>query len=127
MDWFPTLAELAGVEIPEGHHIDGKSITAVIKEDAKSPHEDMYWRLGANPSKAKWVVRQGDWKLLGNAAENVRPEGTSELSAKGKELFLVNLKEDIGERVNLRDKNPDKLKALLKIRESYEASLATGK
>lgn len=125
MDWFPTMAELAGVEIPEGHHIDGKSIAAVIKDDAESPHDDVYWRLGANPSKAKWVVRQGDWKLLGNAAEIVRPEGASELSAKGKKLFLVNLKEDIGERVNLRDKNPEKLKALLKIRESYEASLAT--
>ena len=84
----------------------------------------MYWRLGANPQKAKWVVRQGDWKLLGNASENVRPEGTNELSAKGKEFFLVNLKEDIGERINLRDKEPEKLKALLNIRETYEASLA---
>lgn len=124
MDWFPTLAELAGVEVPEGHHVDGKSIAKVIRDNDKSPHEDMYWRLGANTQKAKWVVRQGDWKLLGNASENVRPEGANELSAKGKEFFLVNLKDDIGERINLRDREPEKLKALLNIRETYEASLA---
>ncbi len=124
MDWFPTLAELANVEVPADHLIDGKSITGVIKDGAATPHEDMYWRLGANPAKAKWVVRQGDWKLLGNASENVRPEGAHELSPKGKEFFLVNLKEDIGERTNLRDREPEKLKALLKIRERYEESLA---
>lgn len=125
MDWFPTLAELSGIPLPEDHHIDGKSIVPILKDDkAESPHEIMFWRLGGNPDKSKWVVRKGDWKLMGNTTENVRPSDAAELTKQDRELFLVNLSEDIGERNNLREKHPDIIKELLAIRAEYEASLA---
>jgi arylsulfatase A-like enzyme len=125
MDWFPTFAEIAGVEIPEGHVLDGKSILPILKkEDAASPHGKFYWRLGGNPANAKWVVRDGEWKLLGNVAENVRPEGVEELSKEDKKLFLVNLKEDIGETQNVASEHPDRVQEMLEFRKQVEADLA---
>ncbi|MEM9016135.1 MAG: sulfatase-like hydrolase/transferase [Verrucomicrobiota bacterium] len=125
MDWYPTLAELTGTSIAEDHHVDGKSIVEVIRSgDATTPHKEVYWRLGGNPKNAKWVVRKGDWKLLGNTAENVRPEGVSELTSEDKKLFLVNLAEDPGETTNLHEAKPDLVAELLAIREKYEADLS---
>lgn len=125
MDWFPTLAELTGAEIPRGHVVDGKSMVPVLKnEKAESAHEEVYWRLGANPKNAKWVVREGSWKLLGNAAENVRPEGVAELTKEDKQLFLANLEKDPGETTNVKEQNPEVVARLLKIREKMEASLS---
>lgn len=119
-DWWPTIAELTGAEIPAGHHLDGRSIVGVIESaEAESPHEQFYWQLGANPEKAKWVVREGDWKLLGNADEIVRPEGTPELTAEDKRLFLVNLAEDIGESRNVAAAHPEVVERLLAARKRY--------
>ena len=125
IDWFPTLAELSGVPLPEKNHIDGESIVSVIEDGAaESPHDTLYWRLGGNPANAKWVVREGDWKLLGNASENVIPEGTAPLTKDDKSRFLVNLSEDIGETKNVSAEHPDVVKRLVEVREQYEASIA---
>ncbi|MDF1753777.1 MAG: sulfatase-like hydrolase/transferase [Verrucomicrobiales bacterium] len=126
IDWFPTFAELAGIKIPEGHRIHGKSISKVLDSaDAASPHTDLYWQLGANPDKAKWVVREGNWKLLGNTSENVRPVDTKQLTKDDKVHFLVDLSSDIGETTNLAPENPDVVEKLLKIKERYVADIET--
>ncbi len=123
-DWWPTIAELTGATIPEGHHLDGSSIVEVIRDGgAVSPHERFYWQLGGNPDKAKWVVRDGDWKLLGNANENVRPENVPELSPQDRKLFLANLAEDIGETKNVASEHPDVVKRLLELKDDYAGSI----
>ncbi|MDA8633240.1 sulfatase-like hydrolase/transferase [Verrucomicrobiales bacterium] len=125
MDWFPTIMDLTGANLPKAHVFDGKSMVTVLKDgEAKSAHESFYWRLGGNPDKAKWAVRKGPWKLLGNTAENVRPEGVAELSSDDRKLFLANLKEDIGETTNRKKDHPEIVEELLKIRESKEKSIA---
>jgi len=125
MDWFPTIMDLTGTNLPKSHVFDGKSMVTVLKDgEAKSAHESIYWRLGGNPDKAKWAVRKGPWKLLGNTAENVRPEGVAELSSDDRKLFLANLKEDIGETTNRKKDHPEIVEELLKIRESKEKSIA---
>ncbi|MCB1063399.1 MAG: sulfatase-like hydrolase/transferase [Verrucomicrobiae bacterium] len=123
-DWWPTIAELTGSKIPDVHQLDGSSILEVIrKPETKSPHPQFYWQLGADAKKAKWVVRDGDWKLLGNTSENVRPEGTPELTAEDKKLFLVNLAEDIGETKNVAKDNPELVKRLMSLKEEYAKSI----
>ena len=107
-----------------GHPIDGSSIVEVIENaDAVSPHERFYWQLGGNPDKAKWVVREGAWKLLGNASESVRPEGVPELTKEDRKLFLANLAEDIGETRNVADAHPDIVQRLLDYRKEYVADI----
>ncbi len=125
IDWFPTLAELSGVPLPENNRIDGESIVSVLKNgDADTPHGQLYWRLGGNPENAKWAVRDGDWKLLGNANENVKPQGAVPLTKEDKVGFLVNLSEDIGESKNVAKEHPQVVERLIDLREEYEASIA---
>ena len=69
------------------------------------------------------AIRDGDWKLLGNAGENVRPEGIPELTGADKKGFLVNLKDDIGETRNVAKENPEVLQRLLKMQQEYAADL----
>ena len=61
LDWFPTIAELCGIDhaIPD---LDGKSLVPLLTDPAAaSPHDHYIWQL-----RPQWAVRQGDWKLLGN-------------------------------------------------------------
>jgi len=124
IDWFPTLAEAAGIALPEGHVIDGKSLLGVIRDNAPSPHDSFYWRLGGNPEKAKWAVWQGAWKLLGRVSENVTPEGVAAFTAGDRGLFLVNLEEDPGETVNRAEDEPGVVEEFLALRDRYERDIA---
>ena len=122
-DWWPTLAELTGASIPDKHKLDGRSIVEVIRDGkAKTPHEEYYWQLGKGKN-AQWVVRQGDWKLYGNARENVKPELAETLRAADKKTFLANLAKDVSETRNLAGDNPAVVEKLTEISDRYQAEL----
>ncbi len=113
-DWLPTIAEFCGALLPS-RKLDGKSLKKVIMSaDAQSPHEVFYWQLGAGKN-AQWVVRQGDWKLLGNP----RDRSDKAPITKDDKLFLVNLGEDISEMTNIAKDHPDVVARLKKIRDEY--------
>jgi len=117
-DWFPTLAELAGLERPT-HHLDGKSLVSVLESPhAASPHASVYWQLG-NGKNAQWVVRQDDWKLLGNPTDRTAPNS---LTAADR-LFLANLKTDHTESKNLASEHPEVVESLLTLKQEYAASI----
>jgi arylsulfatase A-like enzyme len=123
-DWLPTIAELTGAPLPVGRHLDGASIAEVLLHDnAESPHEQFYWQLGGDPSAAKWVVRDGNWKLHGNAAEKAPPDGIAELTADDRRLFLVDLAVDLGEAVNVVKQKPDVVERMLQLKEEYVVSI----
>ncbi|HUU10094.1 MAG TPA: sulfatase [Phycisphaerae bacterium] len=84
MDLLPTLAALAGAPVPQG--LDGCDIGGYLLggPSAKPPRECLL---------VAGIVRQGPWKLRAS-----------------KELY--NLDEDIGEKNNLADKMPEKVKEL---------------
>ena len=113
-DWLPTLAELADVELPE-RHLDGKSLVHVLDSaDAPSPHESFYWQLGRG-KRPQWVVRRGNWKLLGNPTDRRAPESIT----KSDGLFLANLEQDKTERQNLAAKYPDIVEELSELQNRY--------
>ena len=102
-DWMPTLAELCNIKLDK-EHLDGKSIVPIINSSkAATSHPDGYcWAF-----KDMWVARKGKWKLLGNPHDTSQPK-----SVFTEKLFLVNLEEDPGEKTNLAEKYPKKLKEL---------------
>jgi len=74
IDLFPTLAELAGVKIPEGLKLDGRSLVPLLK-DPSAPWPDRFlfvhvgrWPKGkANQSKyAQCAVRNSRFRLVNN-------------------------------------------------------------
>jgi len=99
-DFFPTILEMARIELELPLPIDGVSFTSALRGE-KHNRGAMYWHYphygnqGCAPTAA---VREGDWKLI-------------EWYENGK-LELFNLKEDIAEKNDLAKKHPDKVKIL---------------
>ena len=115
MDWFATVSELTGASVSK-LKIDGKSLMPVITNaNASSRHDVLYWQHGSyDDEKAQWVVRQDEWKLIGNAKERTKEGVITE-----DKLFLINLKEDISESKNMIDKYPDQAQKLKKLHDKW--------
>ena len=60
IDIFPTLLNLAGVELPSDRNIDGKDISSLLTNGASSPH-DVLFLFDRNRIAG---VRSGQWKLV---------------------------------------------------------------
>jgi arylsulfatase A len=113
-DWLPTVAELAGVELPQAE-LDGRSLRGVAASaEASSPHDVLHWQVGQ-----QWAVRQGDWKLIGN------PKDTSNKGPLGPndKLFLANLADDVGEMQNRAAERPELVERLKKLHDQWQASV----
>ena len=107
VDWLPTIAEIAGVDLPQVK-IDGRSLLPVMSSDeSPSPHEFLHWSEGMEEND-QWAIRQGPWKLIGNPRDT---SNKAELSADD-QLFLSNLDKDKTEMLNFSEQYPDVLQAL---------------
>jgi arylsulfatase A len=87
IDILPTLAHLAGLELPSDLMIDGKNIWPLMSGQAghRSPHEAFYYYAANSPRLG--AVREGHWKY--HAAHGDHPER------------LYNLAIDLGEAHDL--------------------------
>jgi arylsulfatase A-like enzyme len=97
-DILPTVGELTSTSVPAA--IDGISFTSALagKEQPKQ-HDYLYWQF--NEGGLKEALTQGDWKLV-----RFKEKGKPEV------LELYNLKNDIGEKNNLAEKQPQQVKKL---------------
>jgi arylsulfatase len=111
-DLMPTLLEIAGVSYPktrDGRDVPpliGKSWVQMLAGGAESPRNEkdfLAWEIFGNRA-----VRQGDWKIRWE----FKPFGTGDWE-------LYNVASDPGERKDLAAANPEKLKALLALWDSY--------
>lgn len=70
MDWYPTLATFAGIEIPEGRVIDGRDVSPLLKGETKFvPAPGMKKSLNALvPLRRGWDP-EGEWAPLMNRNE----------------------------------------------------------
>ena len=70
MDWYPTLATLAGIEVPDDRVIDGRDITPLLKGETKFvPGPAMKKSLNASvPLRRRWDP-PGEWAPLVNRNE----------------------------------------------------------
>lgn len=115
-DWLPTLADLCGIAPPTAA-LDGRSLVEVIKSaDAPSPHEVLHWQTGAGRG-AQWAVREGDWKLMGNA----RDTSDGKTPPEKLPLFLSNLADDVSETQDHAADHPDVVQHLQKLHEQWAA------
>ena len=114
IDWLPTIADLCDIST-EGMELDGKSLLPLLRDEkCASPHKVLHFDF-----EKQWAVRCGDWKLIHDAIDVHPNDKNKTLSG----LFLSNLKEDVTEQENLKDKYPEKVDELLEYRRLYEESL----
>jgi arylsulfatase A len=127
IDVLPTLARLAGAELP-GHKIDGLDIWPLLsgRPGAGSPHEALYfyWDRGLQ------AVRGGKWKLhVPHAYRTLagKPGGKDGKPAPyvqaKTDLALYDLENDAGETTDVAARHPDVVERLKKLADKARADL----
>src|SRR5260370_9443230 len=99
MDWVPTLLAAAGSIPDPAYPTDGMNLLPILTQNASPVSRKLFWRYKANAQRA---VRDGDFKFL-KILDNT---------------FLFNVVEDPLERANLKDRQKDIYRRL--VREWYE-------
>lgn len=99
VDFYPTFLSIAGGKLPETQIFDGKDITSEIMGKRSDNQRAIFWHYPVyHHDVPKSVIRKGEWKLVENLIDY--------------SYELYNLKEDISEKNNLADSNPQKLEEL---------------
>jgi len=108
MDLLPTIAHIVGASLPVDRVIDGKNIYALFSapEEAESPHAYFAYYL-MDQMKA---IRVGDWKL------HLPLDAYIDMWGKDlgpREAKLYNLKDDVGESIDLSEQYPDRVEQMM--------------
>jgi arylsulfatase A-like enzyme len=100
-DFYPTILDLAGLDLRAEQHQDGVSIAPVLKDPkATIPRDNLYWHYPHyHRTKPYGAVRHGDWKLI-----EFFEDGNVE---------LFNLKSDPWEKNDLAKEHPERAAELL--------------
>ena len=114
LDILPTIAALTGKPLPTDRKIDGLDVTALLHNTTtqKSPREEF---LHYSSRGALEGIRQGNWKLLVKS-KNQKVE-----------TLLFDLSTDLGEKTNLAEKHPDKVKSLTARMQELDAEIEAHK
>lgn len=100
-DFYPTLLQLAGLPLQPKQHLDGVSFVPLLRGGTMQRGKPLFWHYPhyANQGGApNGVIRDGDWKLIEWYEDGA--------------LELYNIPQDISEKTNLADQQPDRVKAL---------------
>jgi len=102
LDMFPTLMDMAGLQMPPTKPLDGKDFWPALRDNTPSPVEDYYWAW-----KSSDGLRTADWKLL-------RYSDHSE---------LYDIHQDVAEAHDVAAAHPDVVKALTAKMDAWVSSI----
>jgi arylsulfatase A-like enzyme len=100
-DFYPTLLQLAGLDLKPQQHLDGVSFLPLLRGEAMQRVRPLFWHYphyGNQGGAPYGAIRDGDWKLI-----EWYEDGT---------LELYNIPQDVGEKNNLAAEQPDRAKEL---------------
>jgi len=104
-DVMPTVADIAGIEVPK--NIDGISfLPTLLNQNKQVEHDYMYWEF--HEQGGRKALRKGNWKLVRYNFFN--PEMTT--------TELYDLSKDISEENNLAEEYPELVKELMELMNS---------
>ncbi|MDP6634296.1 MAG: sulfatase [Phycisphaerae bacterium] len=110
LDVLPTIARLAGVDLPKGRIIDGTDMSEQLTGKSKKPVRDEFYYFWDDTIRA---VRCRNWKLM---LENKKGRQKAEHA-------LYDLEKDISETTNLLEKHPDIVRKLTKMIEDKQKEI----
>ena len=96
IDLYPTLAKVAGAEVPNDRIIDGLDLMETWTKGVESPRETFAYYA----QHELIAVRKGQWKLFLNKKRGLADDAENDLE-------LYNLVEDVGESNNVIDQHPE--------------------
>jgi arylsulfatase A-like enzyme len=105
MDWTRTLLQLAGSPYAKNADLDGLDLSPVFSDPTKETDRSVFWRI--TNRRQEIAVRAGDFKYVRN----------------GEGEFLFNLKEDIGEQNDLKERSPDVVNKLKQQLVAFESQI----
>lgn len=124
IDLLPTFAALAGTKPPSDRKIDGRDLSPLLFDPAKtqSPHDAIYYYSFTHLQ----AVRSGKWKFVRKRPAHPPWVGWSGRFAGNAvdELALYDLDSDIGETLNVAADHPDVLVRLRQL--AHEARMDLG-
>ncbi|MBL8233937.1 MAG: sulfatase [Bryobacterales bacterium] len=100
IDYFPTIAEMAGVRWDGSHRVDGISLTRALR-GGRLPERNLFWHFphySPQLGRPSGAIRRGPWKLIEHFET-----GTTE---------LYNLGDDISESKDLSARQPERSAAM---------------
>ncbi|NQT16395.1 MAG: sulfatase-like hydrolase/transferase, partial [Planctomycetes bacterium] len=113
-DLMPTMLALAGVDVPEGHKLDGLSLLSVLLEGKSLGERKLFWSYGRQQA-----MRDGPWKLV-----LTEPGGKGQRS--GETVGLFNLADDLAETKNIADEHRERVNAMQEAIRAWQADVETG-
>ncbi len=125
IDYMATLAETIGISLPEGSAPDSYNfLPTLLGEEYTFPEREI---LIHNTYASRWAVRHGDWLYMDtNSGEHrIMPQffkdlrGYTDFETDG---LLFNLKDDPGQRVNLFEQYPERVRAMHQLIDDYKAT-----
>lgn len=108
MDLYPTLLNLAGVAVPEGHMIDGKDLAEQLTGKRNADREERFLMHFPHSHRSSYytALRLGDWKVIYHYLPDMNPAKTR--------YELFNLALDPFEKTNVADTQPEVLKRMMR-------------
>ena len=102
-DLLPTITEITSGQVSE--KIDGISFApTLLGENSQNKHDYLYWEF--NIRNGRKAIRKGNWKGVWYNINHKKHKG---------KLELYNLENDVEEKNNVADKNPEVVKELLQL------------
>lgn len=107
-DLFPTILGLTGVELPQGHVVDGRKLDKLLTGERDGSRPEVFlMHYPHSPHRSEYftVYREGPWKVV----YHYFPSEASENS----NYQLFNLAEDPFEQQNLATARPEELRRMM--------------
>jgi arylsulfatase A len=113
LDFLPTFLELAGVDVPKGRTLDGASFAGFFRGETKIERDTpLYWHYIHALGEPRAALRSSDWMILGRWEVKTPQTVAAGKKANLTSFELYNLREDAGQKNDLAQKEPEKLKEL---------------
>jgi N-acetylgalactosamine-6-sulfatase len=110
VDLVPTIAQLAGAQMPDGYRSDGEVIVDALRGGTHRTSRSLYWHHpNAGQRSPQLAIRRDDWKLLADP--------------NGARLQLYNLAEDVGEAHDRAGDQPQLAAELLQAVQQWHAEM----
>jgi arylsulfatase A-like enzyme len=116
MDLFPTILNLAGIELPKDRVYDGTDMMPLLTGQKQEVRDIIYYYINDN----LYAVRKGSWKAHFTTHASYSPEAP----VTHETPLLYNIDTDPSEKYNLAKQHPDIIEDIRKIYEKQKNIIA---